>query len=185
MSDQQREPGHYWLTFQSGWKSVAEFAEIPKHGRLWRVAGYSPMNDEGLAVIGAKSGPRVQAPAEIAAAIAAARAEGEKAGRDAGVAIGAANMRETCALVAHPHSDEAWSRDATTAIDVVCQRIAALALPTDATAILAAERAAGREEMRAACRETVDEILANATWDRTREQHLIDALDAIDALVLP
>ena len=146
-----------------------------------------------------KAGARFEA--EIAAAIEAARAAGEKAGRDAGVAIGAANMRETCAGTL-----DARCLDASAGI------LRALALPSGATAILAAERAAGREEMRVAIRKKIGTV-QDKSWDGCKAlgsacpetgarecslasrgkdclcQHAYEAFDplitAIDALVLP
>ena len=144
--------------------------------------------------------------AEIAAAIAAARAEGEKAGRDAGVAIGAANMRglvesaqslfETCSvttgdcccgdnmeghssplLCGHTATDSGeysaslWLEEAKLA----------LALPTDATAILAAERVVGREEMRLKCLEAATIDIAPGLPYALSEE----IVSKIHALVLP
>ena len=113
----------------------------------------------------------VQTPDEIAAAIAAARAEGEKAGRDAGVAIGAANMRETCASrIDDLHAPFSYAE--------IASFMRSTPLPTDATAVLAAERAAGRAEMRRACVTLV------------RQTNMVDSdpeslSDEIRALVLP
>ena len=107
----------------------------------------------------------------IAAAIAAARAEGEKAGRDAGVAIGAANMRERCASrIDELHAPFSYAE--------IASFMRSTPLPTDATAILAAERAAGRAEMRRACVTLV------------RQTNMVDSdpeslSDEIRALVLP
>ena len=197
MSDAIRNPGLYWVR-PHHYPDMEPARWSKKRGWIL-IGGAHKFYDDGVAEIG----PRVQTPDEIATAIAAARAEGEKAGRDAGVAIGAANMRgfvesaqslfETCSVTtgdcccgdrmedhsspllcghtatdAGEYSASLWLEDAKLA----------LALPDDATAILAAERAAGREEMRRACITLV------------RETNMVDGdpeslADELRALVLP
>ena len=151
MSDEQREAGYYFLTFADGSRGIVCGAHIGEKGFRWAIAEYSDLGERGIASIGATVGPRVQTPAEIAAAIAAARAEGEKAGRDAGVAIGAANMRERCAGAVQAQGYDALADGLRRTGQDEVSGIA------NATAILAAERAAGREEMRAAVMRDFDE----------------------------
>ena len=124
---------------------------------------------------GVTIGPRVQTPDEIATAIAAARAEGEKAGRDAA----AKAIRESKI----EYGGDVFHAEVFYSISEACREhyadvVAELSQSTDTTAILAAERAAGREEMRRACITLV------------RETNMVDSdpeslADEISALVLP
>ena len=175
MSDEQREPGFYWVHRHYGPPEVCKWAETNAGPMKWAKPGFElAINDDDMRLAVKEIGPRVQTPDEIAAAIAAARADGVRIG----VGAAAKAIRESKI----EYGGDVFHAETFYSISEACREhyadvVDELPLSTNATAILAAERAAGREEMRKACIKLV------------RETNMVDSdpegvADEISALVL-